>query len=341
MMHETPEKNLVHPDAKVALKLQSWSRYKTPNLRVDASLLGAAHSFTHQERTIKVSLPALLEATNAERVTLDHWRGGDGDGQLIPLDYLIHSVDVSVSIPGRHALPSAVREPPVNACESVTEKEQIRLEELATTAGRIALEAFDLWIRCVRWKTGVGRFGQAATVGPETGWGTHLRDVSTGKRDWRSRNFMTSPSRRAVSSGEWESIGKTLTVGQQPPVFVDLLFDAEMHIEAGDFRRAVIDMAVAAETCIRTVVRTSLPRGLGEAAGRLIALGNIRQVLQHLFPEALAVLGKEGYKLSPELHKIFDDRNAIMHSGIVHDLSREKCLSYAMEVRRLIADHIQ
>ena len=86
MMHETPEKNLVYPDAKVALKLQSWSRYKTPNLRVDASLLGAAHSFTHQERTIKISLPALSEASDAERVTLDHWRGGDGDGQLIPLD---------------------------------------------------------------------------------------------------------------------------------------------------------------------------------------------------------------------------------------------------------------
>ena len=340
MMHETPEKNLVHPDAKVALKLQSGSRYKTPNLRVDASLLGAAHSFTHQERTIKISLPALSEASDAERVTLDHWRGGDGDGQLIPLDYLIHSVDVSVSLPELHTLPSAVLDRPINAYEVVTEEEQIRLEELVTTAGRIALEAFDLWIRCVRWKTGVGRFGLAPAVGSETGWGNRLRDATTGKMVWRSKIKFTVPAFTVVSSGEWESIGKTLTVGQSPPVFVDLLFDAEMHIEAGDFRRAVIDTAVAAETCIRTVVRTSLPRGLGEAAGRLIALGNIRQVLQHLFPEALAVLGKEGYKLSPELHKIFDDRNAIMHSGIVHDLSREKCLSYAMEVRRLIADHV-
>ena len=341
MMHETPEKNLVHPDAKVALKLQSWSRYKTPNLRVDANLLGAAHSFTHQERTIKVSLPALLEATNAERVTLDHWRGGDGDGRDIPLDYLIHSVDVSASLPDLHTLPSDVLNRPINAYQIVTEEEQIRLEELATTAGRIALEAFDLWIRCVRWKTGVGRFGLAPAAGPETGWGNRLRDATTGKMVWRSKIRMTVPARTAVSSGEWESIGNTLTVGQSPPVFVDLLFDAEMHIEAGDFRRAVIDAAVAAETCIRTVVRTSLPSGLGEKERRRIEFENIGHLLKHRFVKALAMVGREGYEPSPDLSKIFKARNAIMHGRPVDDLSRENCLSYVTEVRRLIADHIQ
>ena len=282
-----------------------------------------------------------MEATNAERVTLDHWRGGDGDGRDIPLDYLIHSVDVSASLPDLHTLPSDVLNRPINAYQIVTEEEQIRLEELVTTAGRIALEAFDLWIRCVRWKTGVGRFGLAPAVGPETGWGNRLRDATTGKMVWRSKIKFTVPAFTVVSSGEWESIGKTLTVGQSPPVFVDLLFDAEMHIEAGDFRRAVIDMAVAAETCMRTVVRTTLPRGLGKAAGRFIDQGNIRYVLRHLFPEALAVRGNVGYKPSTELHKIFDDRNDIMHSGIVDDLSKEKCLVYFKEVHKLIADHVQ
>ena len=96
-----------------------------------------------------------------------------------------------------------------------------------------------------------------------------------------------------------------------------------MHDDASDFRRAVIDMAVAAETCMRTVVRTSLPYGLGKAAGRFIDQGNIRYVLRHLFPEALAVRGNVGYKPSSEMRKIFNDRNAIVHSRIVHALNQE------------------
>ena len=54
-----------------------------------------------------------------------------------------------------------------------------------------------------------------------------------------------------------------------------------------------------------------------------------------------SVLGKPGYKPSSELHKTWDDRNDIMHSGTVDNLSSEKCLRYVAAVRKLIADHIQ
>lgn len=340
-MHDTNKKYLPDTNGKVALTLQSWGRYETPNLRVDPGLLGAAHSFDHEGTAIKVSLPNASEATDNDRVTLDHWRGKAGDGQLEPMDYLIHSVDVSGSIPGLHTLPSAVLVQPTNLADVIAAGDRIRLERCASTAGQLALKAFDLWIRCIRWKTGLARFGRTATVGPETGWGNRLRDASTGKMVWRSEITFTVPSRRSMSSGDWESVGSALTAGQSPPVFVDLLFDAEMHIEAGDFRRAVIDAAIAAETYIRTVVRSTLPIGFGKAAGRFIDQGNIRQVLHHLFPEALAMRGNAGYKPSSALQKIFDDRNNIMHSGSVHDLNREKCLSYVKEVHKLIADHVR
>ena len=198
-----------------------------------------------------------------------------------------------------------------------------------------------MWMRCVRWKTGLGRFGRAAVVGPETGWKTRLRDTSSGKTVWIGKVTFISPARPSVTSKQWETIAGALVAGEPPPVFVDLLFDAEMHIEAGDFRRAVIDAAVAAETYICTTVQSTLPAGLGDAARRLIDEGNIRPVMERLLPEALASLGKKGYKVPSDLQKIFDARNKIMHSGHVADLSKEKCNQYVASVRRLIADHLQ
>ena len=175
-MADINEENMSAANATVALTLKSWDRFKTPNLRVDPGLLGAAHSFTHQGKSIKIALPTASEATNADRVKLDHLLGRD------PADYLIHSVDVSVSIPGTQTFPSAVLERPPNARDIVALDEQQRLELLSKCAGQIALEAFDLWIRCIRWKTGLGQFGRAAVVGPETGWTTRLRDTSIGGR---------------------------------------------------------------------------------------------------------------------------------------------------------------
>lgn len=340
-MSETPEKDFAHPNTTVSLTLKSWGRFKTPNLRVDPGLLGACHSFAYKGKSIKISLPIASEVANADRIKLDHWREREGDRQLEPMDYLIHSVDVSVAIPGLHILPTAVLEQPANAFDIISPDEQNRLELLATTAGQLALEAFDLWIRCVRWKTGFAQFGRAATVGPETGWGIRLRDASSDKMVWIGTHSFVSPARSAISPVHWANMDTALAAGDSPPVFVDLLMDAEMHMEAGDFRRSVIDASIALETYVRTVVQSTLPDGIGEAARRFIDEGNIRPVLERLFPEALDKRGKAGFKAPSELHQILNDRNSIMHSGSVDALSREKCVRYVAAVRKLTADHIQ
>lgn len=333
-MPDIPEKHLADANVTVSLALKSWNRFKTPNLRVDPGLLGADHSFTHQGKSLKISLPATSEAADAKRVEVDYWRGRGGDTEKEPAGYLIHSVDVSVSLQGLHTLPSAVLDQPANASDTLAPDQQIQLEQLATTFGQIALEAFDLWMRCVRWKTGFGQFGRAGPVVPETGWGNRLRDASSGKMVWIGKQRFVSPARSAISPVHWANIRHALVGGDSPPVFVDLLFDAEMHIEAGDFRRAVIDTVVAAEAYIRTTVRSVLP-------GEMTKFMPIKQVLRKLFPKALATLGKAGFKEPDELQDILEVRNAIMHSGNVGVLGREKCLLYVATVRKLITDHVQ
>ena len=254
-----------------------------------------------------------------------------------PADYLIHSVDVSVSLPGTQTFPSAVLEQPPNAFDMISPDEQQKLNRLSDYTGQIALEAFDLWMRCVRWKTGLGLFGRAAVVGPETGWKTRLRDTSSGKTVWIGKVTFISPARPSVTSKQWETIASALVAGESPPVFVDLLFDAEMHIEAGDFRRAVIDVAVAAEVYIRSTVRSVLPGEMGEESGQFMP---ITKVLRTLFPKALTLLGKTACRVCSELREIFIDRNKTMHGGVA-DLSKEKCDRYTALVRTLVADRLK
>lgn len=336
-MADINEENMSAANATVALTLKSWDRFQTPNLRVDPSLLAAAHSFTHQGKSIKIALPATSEMTYGDRVEVESWQGRDADEQMIPANYLIHSVDVSVSLSGLHTLPSAVLEQPANAFDIISPHAQQRLELLSKSTGQIALEAFDLWIRCVRWKTGFARFGRAAIVGPETGWSTYLSDASTGKTVWVGAHTFRVPAHRAISPVHWESIGSALGAGKSPPVFVDLLFDAEMHIEAGDFRRAVIDVAVAAEVYIRSTVRSVLPGEMGEESGQFMP---ITKVLRTLFPKALTLLGKTACRVCSELREIFIDRNKTMHGGVA-DLSKEKCDRYTALVRTLVADRLK
>lgn len=337
-MTDKSEENPADADDTVTLALKSWDRFKTPNLRMDPGLLGASHSFTHQGTSIKISLPTAAEANNADRIKLDHWRGRDGDGQLEPADYLIHSVDVSGFLPGMTTFPSAVLEQPPNAFDIIALDEQQKLNLLSDNAGQIALEAFDLWMRCVRWKTGLGLFGRAAVVGPETGWKTRLRDTSSGKTVWIGKVTFISPARPSVTSKQWETIASALVAGESPPVFVDLLFDAEMHIEAGDFRRALIDAAVSAEAYIRSTVRTVLPGQMGEESRKFMP---IRTVMKKLFPKALEQSGNPACTLLSEMHEIFDDRNEILHGGRVDDLTKEKCNRYVVLVRALVANHLQ
>jgi len=337
-MDGTDKKDLFAAQTTVSLALESWDRFKTPIFRVEPNLLGAVHSFTYQGRTIDITLPTISEAANIARVKLDHWRDQDGNGQVEPLDYLIHSVDVSVSLPDVHLFPSAILELPPNAVEVVTPEEQRRLATVVQGVTPLASGAFDLWIRCVRWKTGSSLLGRVAVAEVDTGWTTRLRDVNSGKTVWISAATLASPARFAISKTHWDSINRALTAGDAPPLSVDLLFDAEMHIEAGDFRRAVIDAAVAAEAYIRTMVRDTLPGALGDEAREF---KTIREVLNNLFPKALLKRSKATCKVTMELHKIFDDRNKIVHGGKVADLSVGKCREHVAAVRELIADHLE
>jgi hypothetical protein len=143
--------------------------------------LGQSHEFTLEGRDIAISLPTAESLPDydtpggyvrGKRLSLSTWQRAQ-DGQLQPIDVIVHDADVMVSIPGRTSIPEEARTTSSITHEFFSEQQEKHLDRLAVDYGNLAHRAFDLWIRTLRWKADDYRIGQSELSGVETtGWRT-------------------------------------------------------------------------------------------------------------------------------------------------------------------------
>jgi len=190
----------------------------------------------------------------------------------------------------------------------------------------------------MRWKTNQWRLARADSEGTETGWGCTLRQVGTGKRLWSHHSPVVVSGHRPLTLEQWEAVGAALADGLEPPIFVDLLFDARAHLEDGDINRAAIDAAVAAETCIRDLVQTALPEQLGQQARELIDEVNIRPVVMKLLPETMQQMGLTPLDKAQVslIHELLDARNKRMHKGVAVKFDAAKCRKFIEAIHGIV-----
>lgn len=326
------------------IELTSWDRFHTRNLAVAPDLLGEAHTFTFDERDVTISLPSAGRLTGFEtgdgrfvddRLSVSGWR--TQDGLRHPLEVHVHDVDVVVSIPSRISVPEEVLTRHITAYELFSDWQQKSLNKLASDCGSLASRAFDLWIRTIRWKVDSWRIGSPEVSGAETGWSTYLKEKNTQKDLWAADMVFVVSAEKAVTPRVWDDIAVALHSGQAPPIYYDLLYDAMIHLDREDLRRAVVDAAVAAETYMKTAVQEGLPPDLDEHLQTYISKANVSQVRSKFFPARLDDQQRRAYKvLSSDLHKLFEDRNKIMHSGQREGLTTQYCRKLIDCVRALL-----
>jgi hypothetical protein len=202
----------------------------------------------------------------------------------------------------------------------------------------IAENAFDAWLRVLRWKSNNGHIGRPILVGPESGWGTYLIEENTGHRFWAATRTLHGPPGQALTLVEWSDAAHALSSGVFSPVHYDLLFDAIEHFQIEDFQRSIVDSAVACESYMRAKVMQTVPLGLGDSIRKYIDEANIRQVLNRFFPEILTEEKRAKLKgINSMLHQLFDARNTILHSGHKADLTLSECQRYLEATQTLIA----
>lgn len=302
-------------------------------------LLGQSHKFEFEGKEVRIDLPSASDLPDGEnrsdQLSLTGWKETEsGD---VPRKYNIHRVNVFVHFDSELTFPTEVLSRSPNASDLFSSSQQKSLDKQTQKYGQIAENAFDLWIRTLRWQCRKSCIGRPEIQGHETGWTTYLIDENTNHRVWGSPLRMVIMFSDPVTVAQWKKVEKALSQRLQPPIYYEQFSDGEEHLRRDDLQRAVVDFAVACEVFIRTIVMRDLPDQLSQAVKDYIDETNIRKVMSSFFPAALDKDGNDILdRIRSELHKLFDARNEILHSGNMQDLDTDKCQNFRNATRKLI-----
>lgn len=322
----------------IKLSVASWNRFVTTNLFIVPELVGSMHEFVYKTHSVKISLPSKQqtpkEPIEGDLLSFNSYR--DIDGEKKPIQFSVHAVDITVQIPDQIHVPQEVLNRPPNAYNILSDSRQAQLNHVALTYTGIAEDAFGLWIRVLRWKSDNSEIGRPRIIGHKSGWGTYLLAKETNNRIWAWHDTFRVEKEPAITSEIWERTRNALQKGIDPPIYIELMFDGIEHAKVGDFRRAIIDMAVACEVYLRTLVSRCLPLELNNAIMEYIDDANIRPVLIKFMPEILDEEGKKSLKkIASSLHSLFDIRNTIVHTAKQIEITQDECQKYLAVTRKL------
>jgi len=293
-----------------------------------AELLGLSHEFNFEGYKIKISLPTNEQiAENCwsedDEVVLLGWKNENDIKTALSAE--IRFVNVKVYVREKIHLSDDELEKGFLKRKIYSEPQKKLLYSLSEKYNDVVKRAFDLWVRTLRWKCWSSQIGRPEIFDNETGL-VFLTDDNTDKRFWRFQPEVTLGLEEVINLFEWKETESALKNKTIPPIFIDLFFDAQEHQKIKDFQRVTIDLAVACETLMRSTVIESLPKKLSGTIKKFIDEANIRQVVTKFFPDLLSDEKKTRFKkIESSLHKLFDERNKILHSGYSYDASEKQC----------------
>lgn len=321
------------------MNLQSWNRFNSYALQVVPNVMGQLHRFTFEGAKVEIALPSTERAK-------DETPGRDSVAEVgtrwastnEPINYRIFKVDVVACLERSLELPSEVLDVNPNAFESVAEDTQEKLKSSLADHAAIARRAFQYWLTLIQWVTGDHRIGRGmySTGLPE--WSTRLQEMSSGKTIWIADTVFKVPSYSTVTSEQWSEVNAKLQVQAATPVHLVLKFEAEHFLDLGDFRRSLMDTAIACETYLRTTVLATLPTELTPSVRKQIEDASISQYANHFFLEILDDAAKEKYKkLKEELKSLNSKRNDLFHRGDSSAATAENCRRFLDRLNDLFA----
>jgi hypothetical protein len=323
---------------RYSAKIKSWNRFLIRNLAVVPEVLGQEHVFPFEHSTVSVKLPKIDQVDRGkgydEVASVGARRTVDNE----PLEFDIHKMDIEVSIPITVSIPSEVLDQPANAYNLFSDEEQSRLNKIAEQHQSIAEKAFEYWIRVTRWVCDDSRIGRDQVEDFRSGWSTYLIDTEKNRKVWIQGHVLHLSGYTTLNLEEWHEIQSNLFNGLQPPIFIELKHDAEESMRLGDYRRSLVDMAMACETFLRLAVLQKLPEELNINLTSYIEEGNVSQYINKFFPEVIdATANTQFKKLKSDLFMMFERRNKLVHMGKADGLDERLCRKFLKVTQELLS----
>ena len=299
------------------------------DLVVAAELLGAAHEFVFEGRSVSVSLSKKFYFKDDEKSDIAHekiarcvvWRGN----QCLEVSVNLIFVTVELQENDGIVVDGAMVKSEDNANALFWAR---NLHEDFQKAGRtisnIASRAFDHWAHILRWKTSCYLFG-SPTVGYDAhpGW-RYVASADPLKYISSFNDTIVISQLPAVSVDAWGAVQEALDARLQPPIWIDFWHEAMRRRSAGDLRGAMLDGAVSLESFLRHKLLQALdPLPEEETAIRKrIESWNMTDIFSNLGKVSTLRALEIDADTTTRMRKTFDTRNSLMHGRHV-DLDEE------------------
>ena len=318
-----------------SVHLESWSRFTCNNLVIVPELVGATCEFPFEKAEIKIVIPGpehLYQRSSNDLPKKDSLLFISGwetvNGVEKPYKISVDSIEIVANL--RKILPFSPTE------KHRTHEQHLYLSKVTEEHEIVTKKAFDYWVRVLRWQSGLGSLGRPEISSVNSGWGTILRAQGDTHTLSRSAIILQMTTDSPINLEQWQRTQHLVKMGGEPPVYIDLMYDGITQYVNHDFRRSIIDLAVACEVLIRTRVMNSLPSNLNPKIKQYIDETGIRQFIKY-FKETLTDTQSSALRDSwSDIQKLFDDRNGILHSGDTKNLPRERCKKYIDVARKFV-----
>jgi hypothetical protein len=188
----------------------------------------------------------------------------------------------------------------------------------------LARRAFILWIRVVRWKTGMALVDVDSRPNSPSSDGGRLFNLEHGGSFYVPRipRVVKARRRTTLTPQTWQAISDALVSGEIPPIWNEYFASSQRRIEAADLRAGVIDLAIAAEAAIAQyphVSKTKRDKTISKILDNWDQFG---------FPPASPWLS--------DLRNLNPVRNDIMHRGDDTQVDLELCKKSLAAIKNLI-----
>lgn len=326
--------------SKKEFQLRSWNRFVTRNFQIKPELIGKFHKFPFKNGIVTIRIPKKTQVDRAARFDEVASRGAYRvvDGVEIPQGYYIHKVDVEVDLSAVASLAPAVLTQHCNAYELVEPAMQEKLNLYCVDHETIAAQAFDYWLSVLRWSANNYAIGRHAVIANNSNWSTYMHEVTSNRKIWIGTACINFPGSRAFTKANWLEAAARLRKGAKAAPYLTILHEAEEYFDRGEYRRALIDMAVATELYIRAVCMSRLPNTLDSYLVRKIDRIGISELTDQVFPGFLnEEESKKFTAVKSDLRTMFESRNQVMHMADYGVANEPLCRKFLASAKVLLS----